>query len=125
MVQASWSVDPEAVELTHGVLRGLPDASAPLHLLGTVLTAGNSCQQRKWLIDNRMADEPLALVDLTRFLDLMRLHSEQISDVIVAWVAPAHWRPLRECLAQQLPFQFRRFKKIDKAQRWLQAQPEG
>jgi hypothetical protein len=124
MVPVSGSVDPERVEVTYGVLRGLPDAGAPLQLLGTVLTGGHSCRQRRWLIDNRMADGPLALMDLAEFLDLMRVHSEKLADVCVAWVAPARWTPLRECLAQQLPFRFRRFEKIDKAQRWLQAQPD-
>ena len=72
-----------------------------------------------------MADEPLALGDLAQFLELMKVHSEQLSDLIVAWVAPARWSPMRERLAQQLPFRFRRFEKIGKAHRWLRAQPEG
>ena len=55
----------------------------------------------------------------------MTVHSERLSDVIVAWVAPARWSPLREWMAQQLPFPFRRFEKVDEALRWLQAQPEG
>ena len=125
MSSVSWSVDPDGADVTYGVLRGLPDASAPLHLLGTVLTAGNSCRQQKWLIDNRMADEPLPLMELAQFLDLMRVHGEKLVDVRVAWVAPAHWTPLRESLARQLPFPFRRFEKIDEALRWLQAQPES
>ncbi|GAG26636.1 unnamed protein product [marine sediment metagenome] len=125
MVSVSWSVDPEGVEPLYGVLRGLPDAGAPLHLLGVVLTDGYSCPQRRWLIDNRMAGEPLSLTDLARFLNITKVHSEKLADVCVAWVAPARWNPLREWLAQQLPFQFRRFKKIDRAQRWLQTQAEG
>jgi len=125
MVSVSWSVDPEGVEPLYGILRGLPDAGAPLHLLGVVLTDGYSCAQRRWLIDNRMADEPLALMDLARFLSITRAHSEKLADVCVAWVAPARWTPLRERLAQQLPFPFRRFEKIDKAHCWLQTQVEG
>lgn len=124
MVLMRGGVDPEGVDVSYGILRGLPDAGAPLHLLGMVLIAGSSCQQRKWLIDNRMADKPLPLMDLAAFLDLMRVHGEELADVCVAWVAPARWTPLRERLARQLPFRFRRFAKIDKAQRWLQAQPE-
>jgi hypothetical protein len=118
-------VDPEGLDGTYGVLRGLPDAGAPLDVLAMVLTDGSSCQERRWLIDNRMADEPLALLDLAYFLHLMKLHGEQLADVVVAWVAPAGWSPLRERLAQQLPFRFRHFEKIDEAHHWLQAQPEG
>ena len=124
MVSVSWSVDPEGVEPVYGILRGLPDAGAPLHLLGVVLTDGYSCPQRRWLIDNRMADEPLALPDLARFLDITRVHSEKLADVCVAWVAPARWTLRREWLAQQLPFRFRHFEKLGKAQRWLQTQAE-
>ena len=125
MVSASWSVDAEGVEPLYGILRGLPDAGAPLHLLGAVLTDGCSCPQRMWLIDNRMADEPLALTDLARFLDITRVHGEKLADVCVAWVAPARWTPRREWLAQKLPFRFRRFKKLGKAQRWLHTQAKG
>ena len=125
MVSVSWSVDPEGVEPLYGILRGLPDAGAPLHLLGVVLTEGYSCPQRRWLIDNRMADGPLALGDLARFLEITKLHSEKLADVCVAWVAPAGWSPLRERLAQQLPLEFRHFEKIREAQRWLQTQAEG
>ena len=120
MVSVSWSVDPEGVEPLYGVLRGLPDAGAPLHLLGVVLTDGYSCPQRRWLVDNRMAEGPLALMDLARFLDITKVHSEKLADLCVAWVAPARWTARRERLAQQLPFQFRHFEKIDEAQRWLQ-----
>jgi hypothetical protein len=120
-----WSVDPEGVDATYGILRGLPDASAPLHVLALVLTAGTPCEQRRWLIDNRMADGPLALLDLARFLNLMKVHGEQLGDVIVAWVAPAGWSPLREWMAQQLPFPFRRFEKIGEALHWLEAQADG
>jgi len=125
MVPVSWSVDPEGMDVAYGVLRGLPDAGAPLRVLGMALTAGSSCRQRRWLIDNRMVDEPLALVDLAGFIDLMRAHSERLSGVIVAWVAPAGWSPLRERLVQRLPFRFRHFEKIDEAHHWLQTQPEG
>jgi hypothetical protein len=125
MVSMSWSMDPEGAAPLYGILRGLPDASAPLQLLAEVLTDGYSCPQRRWLIDNRMADEPLALIDLARFLDLTRVHGEKLADVCVAWVAPASWTPLREGLAQQLPFQFRHFEKIDEAQRWLQTQAQS
>jgi hypothetical protein len=125
MVSVSWSVDPEGVEPVYGIRRGLPDAGAPLHLLGVVLTDGYSCPQRRWLIDNRMADGPLALVDLTHFLEITKAQSEKLADVCVAWVAPARLTPRREWLAQKLPFRFRRFKKLDKAQRWLQTQAAG
>ena len=125
MVSVSWSVDPESVEPIYGMLRGLPDAGAPLHLLGVVLTDGYSCPQRRWLIDNRMADGPLALADLARFLEITKVNSEKLADVCVAWVAPARWTARREWLSQKLPFRFRRFKKLEKAQRWLQAQAEG
>ena len=117
-------MDPQGVESMYGVLRGLPDAGAPLHVLATVLTSGSSCRQRRWLIDNRMADGPVALMDLARFLDITKVHGEKLADVSVAWVAPAHWTPLREWLAQQLPFEFRRFDQIDNAQRRLQTQAE-
>lgn len=125
MVSVSWSVDPEGVEPLYGILRGLPDAGAPLHLLGVVLTDGYSCPQRRWLIDNRLADGPLALVDLTHFLEITKLHSEKLADVCVAWVAPARWTSRREWLAQKLPFRFRHFEKLEEAHLWLQARSEG
>jgi hypothetical protein len=125
MVPVSWSVDPEEGEVPYGVLRGLPDAGAPLHLLGTVLSAGRSCEQRRWLIDNRMADEPVSLRDLAHFVDITRAHGEKLADVCVAWAAPARWSPLREWTVQQLPFRFRRFERLDEALRWLQAQAGG
>jgi hypothetical protein len=124
MDSSSWSVDPEGLEETYGVLRGLTDAGAPLQLLGTLLTAATSCPQRRWLIDNRMTDEPLALPDMAHFLDLVRLDGERLGDVMVAWVAPAPWDAPRQSMAEQLPFPFRRFAKLDEALCWLEAQSD-
>ena len=121
MTFASWDVDREDVDINYGILRGLPNAGDPLRLLGAVLSVEGPPRQSRWLIDNRMVEEPLALNDLAEFVCLAKPRSEQFKDVSVALVAPEPWGLARQQVAQELPFRFRRFGDIEEARRWLLA----
>ena len=125
MTVATWGAYQEDGGLTYGILRGWANAGDPLRLLGVVLSVAEFPQQRAWLIDNRMVDEPLALADLAEFVLLASRHSEEFDDVSVAWVAPSPWDPECQRLAQQLSFGFHHFEEIDEAHRWLRVQLRG
>ena len=122
MAFAIESTLEDDIGVTYGVLRGLPNAGDPLRLLGAVLTVDGSCRQRKWLIDNRMVGESLAVEELAEFVRLVGRCVERFEDVSVAWVSPKPWGFERQQLAQQLPFYFRRFEILDEAHCWLSAQ---
>jgi hypothetical protein len=119
MTVAHWDDVHEDAVAPYGMLRGLANAEDPLRLLGAVLTAGQSPEQRRWMIDNRAIDTPLKLEEMAEFVLLAGVRARQLTGASVAWVTSAPWDLTRQQLAQQLPFPFRCFQDIDEAHDWL------
>ena len=102
-----------------GILRGLGHAGDPLHWIGTIMLEATPRDQRRWIIDNRAARDPLALVELARFANLVRSNPGEFSDVAIAWVGES---PMSNCLRtilKSLPLRFCEFDSFDTAYFWL------
>jgi hypothetical protein len=115
--------DIVSLESTHrpvGILRGFGHAGDPLHWLGEIMMAPGKTKQRRWVIDNRAAHCPVALVELARFANQVKANPKQFSNLTIAWVGTC---PMSSCLRSilsSLPLTFHEFDSFDAALYWLQ-----
>ena len=101
------------------VIRGNRGSADHLRQIDELIESGIAPHQRHWLIDDRDAQDALSLPVLDHFVMRAKRHGRGLEDMAVAWVSPAPWSLSRQCLANQLPFRFRRFVHLDEARRWL------
>ena len=104
-----------------GILRGGGRPGDALREMGQALCDGLGLEQRRWIIDNRAVEGPLALVDLARFAHLARTHPAEISGLRVAWLSSRRLSNRLRSMIAELPLAFAEFDDFEAARCWLEA----
>ena len=106
---------------TIGFARGVSHCGDPLEWIAAHMTRNAPQAQVRWLVDNRRAKSPLALVEVARFANQVKTTPEYFRGLVIAWVDEAPMSPCLRKIVQELPIRFREFSSIDEASDWLDA----
>jgi len=125
-LQFTSTLEPKSGQIASqpvGILRGMGSAGDPLYWIGCLMLDKQTNNQHRWVIDNRDARKPLALVELMRFANQVKSQPERFIDISIAWVAGSSIGPCLRDIAESLPLAFEEFKSFDDAIIWLHEQP--